>query len=323
MKRRFLTLVLTLSLLTALSAPALAWEYPPRKYRTFQEYLEFYRSQEDEDTRALAAYIDARLTEGWVESFDADAWFEENLASPGMGISKGNWLAQNDYWHDAAGIYDQEWFRAEMLNTYLTESYRAWRDGEDARHQAELLQTTVERYPDLYAAFDPYAWFQGYYGASGSVAETYMYNWCLDEEGFKQKMFLEWVTKTPQNFFNGYCVTVNGVPISFQFYRDMDGEVVTPKAENERILVPLRAAAEALGLAVEWRPETDQVTCAKDGTTVTFTLDSTQYSGGTLDAAPFAENGVTYLPLRALGEALGCGVTWYQDFATAALTTEN
>ena len=60
---------------------------------------------------------------------------------------------------------------------------------------------------------------------------------------------------------------------------------------------------------------------ADEKTAVTFTLDSLEYSGGVLDTAPFAEKGVTYLPLRALGEALGCGVTWYQDFATAALTT--
>jgi hypothetical protein len=92
-------------------------------------------------------------------------------------------------------------------------------------------------------------------------------------------------------------------------------------AENERLLVPLRAAAEALGLTVEWRPESNEIVCAGAETGVTFTLGSTQYSGGTLDAAPYARDGITYLPLRALGEALGCQVTWDQDFATAALTT--
>ncbi len=316
MKCRFSALLLALSVLAALSAPVLAWETPPRKYRTFQEYLEFYRSCEDEDTKALTEDIDARLAEGWVENFDADAWFEENLAAPGLGVTKENWIAWNNDW------YDEEWFRSEMLNMYLTQSYRTWRESENAQRQAELLRAAVERYPDLYAAFDPYAWFQGYYGAAGAVAETYLYNWSLDEKGFKDAMFLEWVTKTPQNFFNGCCVTVNGVPISFQLYRDMDGEVAAPRVENERILVPLRPAAEALGLTVEWVPQGGQVTCADGVRSVTFTLDSTEYSGGTLDAAPFAEKGVTYLPLRALGEALGCAVTWYQDFATAALTTE-
>ena len=133
---------------------------------------------------------------------------------------------------------------------------------------------------------------------------------------------MEWVDRDPTAFFNGYCVTVDGTPIQFQFYRDLDGEVTGPKVENECILIPLRAAAEALGLTVEWRAETNEVVCSDGNTTVTFTLDSTQYSGGTLDVAPYAEKGITYLPLRALGETLGCGVTWYQDFATAALTTE-
>ena len=91
--------------------------------------------------------------------------------------------------------------------------------------------------------------------------------------------------------------------------------------EKERILIPLRAAAEALGLTVEWRQKANQVVCANEEKAVTFTLDSLEYSGGTLEAAPFAEKGITYLPLRALGETLGCGVEWKGDFATAALTT--
>ena len=255
-KKKLTALLAALSLLAALTAPAGAWEYPSRKYRTFQEYLDFYRAQADEDTQALAAYIDRRLAEGWTESFDADAYFQENMEDDILGVNKENWLEWNSDGHDAQGAYDEEWFRAEMLNHYLTQSYRAFRESE-----------------------------------------------------------------REQSFFGGYCVTVNGSPIPFGLYRDTRSEPVAPKAENDRLLVPLRATAEALGLTVEWKAETNQVICASETTAVTFTLDSTEYSGGTLDVAPYAENGVTYLPLRALGEALGCEVTWYQDLATAALTT--
>lgn len=313
MKKKLSALLTALCLLAGLALPAGAWEYPPRKYRTFQEYLDFYRSCEDEDTRALVEYIDARLAEGWAESFDADAYFEENMAGDGPGVSKGNWLGWNDDWHDAKGDYDEEWFHAEMLDTYLTQSYRAWQESNQSRMM-------VEGHPEEYAAFDPDAWFAGYYGLLSLTPEAYMEQEGLTAEGFKEAMFAEWAGRSDRNFFNGYCVTVDGVPVRFQFYRDLDGEPAGPKVENERILIPLRAAAEALGLTVEWKRETNQVVCANGERTVTFTLDSTEYSGGTLEAAPFAENGVTYLPLRALGETLGCGVTWYQDFATAALT---
>lgn len=322
MKKKLIALLAALFLLPGLALPAGAWEYPPRKYRTFQEYLDFYRSCEDEDTRALVEYIDARLSEGWADSFDADAYFEENIAGGGPGVSKGNWLGWNDDWRDAKGDYDEEWFHAEMLDTYLTQSYRTYREDIKAGLKRQRFQALTEKYPELYAAFDPYAWFDGYYGAYGAVLETYLYNWGLDEEQFKQTMFMEWADRDPTAFFNGYCVTVDGTPIPFQFYCDLEGGSFGPKVENERLLVPLRRVAEALGLTVEWKPETNQVVCSNEERTVTFTLGSLEYSGGTLETAPYAENGVTYLPLRALGEALGCEVTWYQDFATAELTTK-
>ena len=67
MKKRITAFLLLLTLLSGLAAPAAAWEmwaYPPRKYRTFQGYLDFYRTQEDEGTKALVEYLDQRLAEG-------------------------------------------------------------------------------------------------------------------------------------------------------------------------------------------------------------------------------------------------------------------
>lgn len=322
MKRKsLLSLFLVLSLALSLCTPALAWEYPPQKYRTFQAYLDFYRAQTDEDTKALVEYVEGRLAEGWADSFDADAYFEQTIAQPVMGITKGNWLAWNSDWYDAKGVYAEEWFHAEMLDIYLTWNYRALREDQEARKKEERFQALLQTYPERYAAFDPDAWFQGYYGRAGAVQATYMANWGLDAQGFKREMFMEWADKAPTSFFNGCCVTVDGVPIFFQDHRGLDGEIAVPRVEHDRLLVPLRPVAEALGLSVEWDPETGQVVCAGETAAVTFTLNSTAYSGGTLEAAPYAENAVTYLPLRALGEALGCRVEWDQDFATAALTT--
>lgn len=317
-------LLAALTLLVALVPSAGAWEmwaYPPRKYRTFQGYLDFYRAQEDEGTKALVEYLDQRLAEGWAESFDADAYFEENMEGDGPGVNKGNWLGWNDDWHDAQGAYDEEWFRAEMMDTALTESYRAYRNAQEAQETEKRFQALTRKYPEVYAQFDPRAWFDGYYGAAGAVYETYVYNWGLDEAGFKEAMFMEWADRSSTGFFNGYCVMADGTPIQFSGCRDLNGEPAGPKVEKERIMVPLRPVAEALGLTVEWVPETNQVTCSSEKKTVVFTLDSLEYSGGVLDAAPHAEKGITYLPLRALGETLGCGVEWKQDFATAMLTT--
>lgn len=239
---------------------------------------------------------------GSYEDFDPDKGYEGDWA-----YMKGNTIARY-------GLQNEVEWKEYMYVRYMEDGYLY--DQEQTAKREEY----PARWPAEYAAFDERAWYDGYYHDMGAP-ESYMEREGLDAEGFKQTMFVEWVDRK-LSFFNGYCVTVNGTPIQFRFYRDLEGEVTGPKVEKERILIPLRAAAEALGLTVEWRAETNEVVCSDGNTTVTFTLDSTQYSGGTLDVAPYAEKGITYLPLRALGETLGCGVTWYQDFATAALTTE-
>lgn len=180
-------------------------------------------------------------------------------------------------------------------------------------------QALAEKCPQEYAAFDAEAWLSGgeedltvaqYMAAKGQ--KTY--------EQFRRSLFRQWAGRE-EGFYEGYCVMIDGVPVPFRLYRDEAGKIAAPKAENGRILIPLRAAAEAMGLTVEWREETGEVVCSNEQQTVTFTLGSTAYSGGALDVAPWAEKGVTYLPLRALGEALGCEVSWKQDFSTAVLTT--
>ena len=317
-KPRMLTMILALALTVSLSAPALAWEYAPAKYPTFQGYLDFYRSCDDADTHALADYIDDMLAEDpdLPETFDADAWFEENLADPGLGVTKENWLFQN------GPFYDENHFRAEMLNYCLTWSYRAWRDANSATALAA-------QYPEDFASFDADAWFAGYYGGIVGVSkEDYMSREALAEEDFRLDMFAEWAGRE-MGFYNSLCVTVDGTPIQFQLYRGLDGLGGEPTVENQRILLPVRAIAEALDFTVEYQPETSSVVCAKDGRTITFVLGQAEYTVQqgeavetlTLDIVPFAEAGRTYLPLRALGEALGCTVTWKQEFGTAALTT--
>ena len=300
-----LTLIFTFALSLSLSAPALAWADPSTKYPSFDGYMAFYRSCADLDTRALVDYIENVLAGNpdLPEAFDADAWFEKNYT-----ISKGLWLTQQ------IEGYDENCFHAEMLKRSLTDSYYAWRE-------ANAAAALAAQYPEEFACFDADAWFAGYYGGVMKASKAdYMTRCGLTENGFRQAMFAEWATRLG-SFFNGLCVTVDGVPIQFQFYRGLSGEIAVPRAENDRLLVPLRAVSECLGFTVDYLPETRQVTCTGTGGTVTFTLDSAAYSGGRLDAAPFAEDGVTYLPLRALGEALGCTVTWNQEFRTAALRT--
>lgn len=187
--------------------------------------------------------------------------------------------------------------------------------------EAQRKESYLARWPEEYAAFDAESWYRT--GSWGDYwpSEVHRESMGWDEETFKKEMFTQWVEKSA-GFAGDYCVTVDGSPIRFYRYPNLENMTPCPKVENDRILVPLRAVAEALGLTVEWKPETSQVVCSNGDRTVSFTLGSLEYSGGVLDAAPFAENGITYLPLRALGEALGCEVEWKSDFSTAALKSK-
>ncbi len=81
-----------------------------------------------------------------------------------------------------------------------------------------------------------------------------------------------------------------------------------------RTMVPLRAAMEAYGATVRWDAEQSTAIVTKGVTTVTCKIgESAIYRNGTKiynDAAATIVNGRTYLPIRAVLEALDAKVSW-------------
>ncbi|MCL6447697.1 MAG: copper amine oxidase [Armatimonadetes bacterium] len=103
----------------------------------------------------------------------------------------------------------------------------------------------------------------------------------------------------------GISVLVDGLPVNFD---------APPIIQNDRVLVPFRAVAEALNVPVSWDARTKTVTAA--GKEVSLRL---QIAGQTayvnekpvrLDAPPVIVNNRTLIPLRFFSEALGCRVAW-------------
>lgn len=105
----------------------------------------------------------------------------------------------------------------------------------------------------------------------------------------------------------------------------VNGEYVYPDSEpvivNDRTLVPIRAVAEKIGFDVSWEPLSRMVTITNDeyrlrlyiGTLVMYKegiYNSRLNQSIVMDVDPQIINDRTYLPLRAIGEALGCIVTW-------------
>lgn len=100
---------------------------------------------------------------------------------------------------------------------------------------------------------------------------------------------------------------------------------VTPEITNGRTMLPIRHVAEAVGAKVTWNGKTksatiksqadDIITCKIEKNTI-----SVNGAGQSLDVAPYVKSGRTYLPIRAVSEALGFDVQWEQKTKTVTLT---
>ena len=150
-------------------------------------------------------------------------------------------------------------------------------------------------------------------------------------------------TRSIEITYRGIAITLDGqeiVPV------DADGNSVEPFLYNGTTYLPVRGVANALSLDVAWDGTTNTVTLTSGGTPVN-PLEAAKSTQGTAtvsatyrdisiiidgtelvptDAAgnmvePFLIDGTTYLPVRAISEALGLNVTWDNATSTVALTT--
>ena len=82
-----------------------------------------------------------------------------------------------------------------------------------------------------------------------------------------------------------------------------------PVMVNGTTMLPLRAIGEAMGAKVNWDSQQKQAHLTMDTKNIVFTLGEKQMSVNCakvpIPQQPFLEQGRVYLPLRAIGEALG------------------
>ncbi len=108
---------------------------------------------------------------------------------------------------------------------------------------------------------------------------------------------------------NATGVVIDGVGVAFT---DDSGYPFIDA--NSRTLVPLRASMEALGATVSWDGETQSAIVKKGATTVVCKIgEACIYRNGTKilnDASAQIINSRTYLPIRAVAEALDATVGW-------------
>ena len=91
-----------------------------------------------------------------------------------------------------------------------------------------------------------------------------------------------------------------------------------PIVQNERILVPIRFVAEALGYDVDWN-EKDNTAVIDDGKIVLYIGTNKAKINGksvTLDVASTVVRDRTMVPLRVIAETLDCSVDWIGETKT-------
>jgi len=92
-------------------------------------------------------------------------------------------------------------------------------------------------------------------------------------------------------------------------------------------LLPVRSVSTALGGKVVWDTDTKTASIDKDRTAVAITIGQKEITinGKTKAISTPAQivNGRTYVPLRALGEALECDITWVKETKTVEITQQD
>jgi len=119
-------------------------------------------------------------------------------------------------------------------------------------------------------------------------------------------------------------VLVDGEPVVFDVAPIFD-------AENNRVLLPLRAVGESLGAYVGWDAETRSITIGRRGILQRLTLDDptmviqsdSEKKETVLDVAPYVVDGRTLVPIRCIAEGFNAQVDWDNETKTVTVTTNH
>ena len=164
--KKLLSLLLALALSLSLTAPALA-------------DMGFTPLETDPDWLARReAWIEAHPEER--AAFDPDAWFQTHYTY---------YYTEEDYMAEV-GLATREEFETAMEQDWLNNLF--WH--EDLAPEGEALAAD---FPEARASFDPEAWVERSWYAD---AQSYMDMWQVDEETFREHMWLEYASDPAVRF---------------------------------------------------------------------------------------------------------------------------
>ena len=128
------------------------------------------------------------------------------------------------------------------------------------------------------------------------------------------------------------CVLLSGVwekpimaatPITVTYNQNQLSLSSPPRLVGKSVMLPLRDLSQQLGYLVDWESSTGKIEIKEGNYSAILYLGNkeAQVNGKpmTLETAPQIIQGVTYVPLRFIGEAMGMGVDWQAKENTVAL----
>ncbi|MBU5353849.1 copper amine oxidase N-terminal domain-containing protein [Paenibacillus barcinonensis] len=96
--------------------------------------------------------------------------------------------------------------------------------------------------------------------------------------------------------------------------------------KNNRVLIPLRAVSENLGVDVKWNQQQKNITITKEKTAMVLTINSNKVmlnqSEILLDVPAELNYNSTYVPARFVSQTLGADVNWNQQASQATITLD-
>lgn len=124
-----------------------------------------------------------------------------------------------------------------------------------------------------------------------------------------------------------FASELNGDDISIYIDDNLIELSDSPILENGTTLIPMREIFEKLECVVEWDEKTQSISIERNANHIKMEIGNYQLKSDDkiidLTVCPQIINNKTYIPLRAVSEALGVYVNWYAEIHTISILTSS
>ena len=325
--KKLLSILLALVMLSSLIVPALAAapdnDLDPPLWRiwgfdSYEDMTDTWTEEEyAEDLAYILTFMETRTAETALLRANAYGYYEETFAE--LYGTPQEFMTD---WNETEEQFVTEMTVWQIMDLRDVEKYTA----EWAKLCAEQPEHTSLFLAGLDAWFvEEYPWYDSFEEYAGFLS--------CKEEAYLE-VFEEWYWVYAQNQAveqakKDFITSHGGVPGQINVM--VNGKCVkftdaAPEVAEGRTMVPFRAIFESLGAEVSYEDGKVHATLGDTALDLTLGSDTMTKTGDgktetvKMDCAPYAKGGRTYVPVRFIGEALGCDVQWDSYYNTAVIT---